>query len=67
MDAAWSYETVVSYHIVECHNTEDHELNLHHFEHLNSYNRGLWPPCSPDLSVLYNSYMGKLETQSIYK
>jgi len=35
MEAAWSSETLISYHIIaRCHRPADEELNLHHRENL---------------------------------
>jgi len=40
MEAARSFETLVSYHFtILCHNPEDNDLNLHHRENVKSRNK----------------------------
>jgi len=38
MEAAWFYEMLVDYHITtQCHNMENHEMDLHCHENLKSH------------------------------
>jgi hypothetical protein len=57
MEAAWSSETLVSYIIIWCHNTKNHDVNLHCHENLKSCNSSFMPQ---DIQFLWCYMKSKL-------